>query len=68
MLQNPRLGAPAYAHLHFSISYEWPSGYRLAASGRREASGEWESEAYDSLDPFELADLLQTVLALRLGI
>lgn len=68
MLQNPRLGAPAFAYMHFGVDYEWPGGYRLYVSGRREGSSDWEREEYDSLDPFELADLLQTLLALRLGI
>lgn len=68
MLQNPRLGAPAFAVINFHISYSWPTGYQVAVSARREGDSIYEIEDYDSLGPFELADLLQTLLALRLGI
>lgn len=68
MLQNPRLGAPAFQYLHFGLSYRWPDGWSLSVAGKREGSSVYETESYEALEVFELADLVQTVLELRLGL
>lgn len=68
MLQNPRLGAPAFQYLHFGVSYQWPQGWTLTAVGKREGSTTYEEESYDALDVFELADVMQSVLEKKLGL
>lgn len=68
MLQEQRLCAPAFSYLHFGISFEWPDGWAVKMSGRREGAEAYEHEHYDRLDVFELHDVVATVLALKLGI
>jgi len=68
MLQNPRLGAPAFKHLHFHLSYDWPGGWLLSVAGMREGCDQYERDDYERLDVFELVDVLNADLALRLGL
>lgn len=67
-LQSPRLGAPAFAYLHAALSYQWPAGWQLIITGRREGQDDYENEFYDVLDVFELFDVLTERLALKLGV
>ena len=68
MLQNPRLGAPAFAYIHFSVDFEWPAGYQLKVIGRREGEEVFEEDVYRDLDVFELHELLVDVAAVMLGV
>ena len=68
MLQNPRLGAPAFATVHMHALFSWPNGWRLVVSARREGSELFERDEYDRLDVFELHEVLTSDLAHKLGI
>lgn len=68
MLQNPRLGAPAFEYLHYSLAYEWPEGWVLIATGRRDGAPTYESETYRALSTLEVGELVALLLDRALGL
>ena len=66
-VQSPRLGAPALEAVSITARFHWPDGWRLHFSYRRSGSALWEEEDYSALDPFELQDVVQAVLELKMG-
>jgi hypothetical protein len=67
-LQNPRLGAPAYARIYFNLSYHWPDGWTVGVVRRREGTDEFEGDTYPSLDVFEAHEIVGEALAHLFGI
>jgi hypothetical protein len=68
MLQERRLGAPAYEAVNFRMQYEWGSGWTLHAVGRRDGCDGWEGETYELMSAPELGDVATTVLFDMLGL
>lgn len=68
MLQERRLGAPAYEVVNFAMTYQWPAGWSLAISARPSGSTEWSREEYDFLTVEELASTVPDVLIDALGL
>lgn len=68
MLQERRLGAPAFEAVHFSMMYEWGKGWTLRASGRRDGCAAFDHESYERMTSGELSDVVGVVLENMLGL
>lgn len=68
MLQEQRLGAPAFEAINFTMLYKWGQGWMLSATGRRDGTMGWEGDRYELMSTPELADVAGSVLADMLGL
>ena len=67
MLQNPRLGAPAFSYAHVGLQWSFPQGWHVMITGSREGVEGYESQAYEGLATEEVVDLVSICLDTMLG-
>jgi|tagenome__1003787_1003787.scaffolds.fasta_scaffold16145412_2 hypothetical protein len=68
MLQEQRLGAPAYEAINLSMVYSWGKGWTMRATGRRDGCEGWDSDTYELMTSPELADVAASHLFSMLGL
>lgn len=67
MLQNPRLGAPAFEYVNVGLQYSWPAGWQVVFSGKRDGARDYEHELYGRLETLEVVDVVLAQLDCWLG-
>jgi len=68
MLQETRLGAPAYEAITLAMVYSWGKGWTMRATGRRDGCEGWDTDVYELMTSPELADVAATHLFSMLGL